>query len=1317
MAAQEATTLAALHLVQALARREALAPRLYLATRGAHLLPVERQPGISALRLARAPLVGFVRTAANEQPQLRLTLVDLDPESLHNGEGAAADLMAEILADSPELEVALRGEHRYVNRVDAVPAETLPRRQVSAAALGANRDYRLTMPAPGVFDNMFVTETDRVEPAAGQAVVAVRAVGLNFRDVLAAADLLPEGAEDVEGWRTLGIEYAGVVRAVAPDVTTLAPGDRVMGSAKACLGSAIAVPAASLQPIPDSLDFTAAATLPAAFMTAHLALNELGRMAEGDKVLIHVATGGVGLAAIQLARLKGCEIFATAGTDEKRAYLRSLGIRHVMNSRTLDFADEIMAATNGTGVDLVLNSLPGPFIDKGLGVLAPYGRFLEIGKRDLFADKPVGLASLKNSNAFITINLEAMGRERPAEVRRVFTDVATMLAEGQIGPLPTTTFPLASAAEAFRFMSQARHIGKVVIEVDESELQVALDPDRPLTLATDGAYLVTGGLAGFGLEVARSLGRAGAGQLVLMSRSGAASDEAKAAVAELEAAGTEVTVVAGDVTQLADVERAVAAAGAGGRRLKGVVHAAMVLDDGFITQLDRDRFATALAPKMVGGWNLHRATQGQELDFFVLFSSVAALLGSTGQANYVAGNAFLDKLATFRRAAGLPGISLAWGALGGKGFVARNAAIQSYLESQGIVPLEIDEALAAFGRVVRLDPGAVALAKVDWAKLGKAQTVVSGSPRVAHLLAQGEDGKAAGGRARAAILAAPPARRPALLAKFLKEQVGRVLRVEPAEIDADRPLSELGLDSLTSFEFKNRIETELGVSLPAGKFLQKPTISGLTQAIAENLSEAVVEDAAEPAAETDDAALPLTAWQDWVMRIEGEAPRAQAVRGMNHLAAAMSVSPPVEADRLARAVEAAIARHTGLRLVLVDGPAGREARVVDEPGWGLAISDHRTLDDDAFAALLAAKRDEPYDLARGPMIRIELIHRSDDTDVILLCAHHAILDGWSLMLLFNEMFVDYVGLELDDDGGKRFDAVDFARWQRHFMASDEGRQQLEHWLGRLRDLGPPLPLPYDRQPGAGGKLDLRHGDFIRMELPRRLADRVAKVAQDAGTSRYVVLLAAFEAYLSHLTARTDLLVTASVAGRTRPELEQVIGAVRNYVAIRSAIDPRSRFADLVRATADTVADALAHQDYPGFEVFERVEPGYSGKRTIVDQVGFQMLRPTNLDDRGFGQLMLYEGGRKASFGSIEAETLTIEERGCYRELTFYEVEHEGNIYLLIHYDTDLFTAASAKRMLESYILMLERAIMEPAVRLSDLLTADASAAALEAGER
>jgi acyl transferase domain-containing protein/acyl carrier protein len=1304
LAAQGRRVLSALHLVQALARHEAAAPRVYLASRGAHRLPSEPATMDDALAMARlmqAPLAGFARSAANEQPQLRLTVVDLDPLALENGEGAAADLIVEIAADSPELEIAIRGTTRYVNRVDAVPLEALPRRRVPALVNDAC-DYRLTMTAPGLFDNMLVTETPALHPAPHEVVIAVEAVGINFHDILSAAGMMPEGAEDIDAWEFLGLECAGVVRAVGNEVTRLSPGDRVMSPGKGCLGSAVRVNASAVQKLPDGVSFVEGATVPTAFMTAHYALNHLGRMARGEKVLIHVATGGVGLAAIQLASAAGCEIFATAGSEAKRGYLRDLGIAHVMNSRTLDFADEVMAATGGRGVDIVLNSLPGAFIDKGLAILAPYGRFLEMGKRDLFADKPIGLRALRNSNAFLTVDLDGLAHDRPAELAQVFAEVAAMLAEGRIRPLPAERFPLTSVADAFHHMSKARHIGKVVVTVTDPGLEMALDPARPLALAADGAYLVTGGLGGFGLEVARWLARHGAGQLVLMSRSGAATDEAKAAVAELEADGTKVAIVAGDVTEPADVERAVAAAGATGRRLRGVVHAAMVLDDGFVTQLDDARFATALKPKMLGGWNLHRATEQEPLDFFLLFSSVAALLGSTGQANYVAGNAFLEKLAAHRRAAGLPALAVAWGALGGQGFVARNEAIARYLESQGIAPVEPEDALAWLGRALRLDPVALAVARIDWQKLGQAQGAVAASPRVAHLFSA-KEGRASGGRMRAEILAAPAARRPILTAKFLKAQVARVLRVEPTEIDDDRPLNELGLDSLTSFELKNRIEAELAVSLPASKFLQKPTIAALTEAILANLDEDVL----VLEVETDTAsAAPLSVEQEYLWRCERESPESVSFNMNNRLGFAIVVRPALDLDRVSEAFDKLVEDNEILRTCFADSENGPVLRVLDRHPEGLVCTEQPGLSAEELERQVAGKILAPYDLEHGPMMRLEVIRQSDSSDVIVFSAHHAILDGWSGSLVMSQLFANYFGIEPDeptDDAAAKATYADFTRWQRAFIASPAGRKQLDYWLDRLRDVGPPLDLPADHPPRPNHRLGIRKYGERSTVIDKAATTLVKKLAAERSTTRYVVLLSAFKLLLFSYTGRRDVLVSATTSARTRREFEDVIGEFFNFVVFRSEIDPQATFANFVEDIAATVVDALDHQEYPYPLMFEAVQPDFLTRRTALDQVGFFMLRPDNIEDHGLSSVLFNNDNSSMQIGPFEIRTLPMSVAGIRRDMLFVEAENDGQIFLTLNYNGDMFEAETAARMVADYEAMLHVLVANPDRSIAELL--------------
>ena len=377
---------------------------------------------------------------------------------------------------------------------------------------------------------MTLRETDRREPGPGEVEIRVRAVGLNFRDVLIAMDLIPPLYQDS---LDVGFECVGEIVAVGAGVEGLEVGDGVIAFAPGCLGTYVTADASFVMPKPARLSFEEAATLPIAFFTAHYALNHLGRLAEGERVLIHAAAGGVGQAAVRIARRAGAEIFATAGSPEKRKFLRSLGVQHVMDSRSLDFADEVMELTDGEGVDVVLNSLAGEFIPKSLSTLRTGGRFLEIGKVDFLQHTRLDLWLLKNNISFFAIDLSEHLLKRPDLSRAILREALQFFEEGSLEPLPFKTFPISQAVDAFRYMAQAKHIGKVVVSLEEDEVPVVPSKKRP-AISPDGTYLVTGGAGGLGLSTAEWLVEQGARHLLLTGRSGAASEAARQAVAKID---------------------------------------------------------------------------------------------------------------------------------------------------------------------------------------------------------------------------------------------------------------------------------------------------------------------------------------------------------------------------------------------------------------------------------------------------------------------------------------------------------------------------------------------------------------------------------------------------------------------------------------------------------------------------------------------------------------------------------------------------------------------------------------------------------------
>jgi acyl transferase domain-containing protein/acyl carrier protein len=787
---------------------------LWLVTSGA----TWGQEGIPAAApdLLQATAAGLFRTVSTELPGVTCRLLDLDPENLAD---AGEDVVRELTSEPPEDEISYRTGRRFAAQLTEADPDRLGWRSEPVRPGAA---FRLATTEPGSLDGLAWVEAGEEGLAPHEIEIDVRAAGLNFRDVLKALDAYPLAPTEP---RSFGDEAAGVVRRGGPAVTDFRPGDEVVAVTVNGFGDRVRVPAALVAPKPTNLTFEQAAAVPIAFLTADYAVNEVARLQAGESVLVHSAAGGVGQAAVQVARRAGAEVLGTA-SPEKHAFLRNRGVTHTFHSRNLSFTDGVRAATGGRGVDVVLNSLSGEFIPRSLELLRPLGRFVEIGKKDIFGNVPLDLHPFRQGVSFHAVDLAAVTALKPEWVGRRLRAILDLFARGEYDTLPITRFPAARVGEAFRLMAQGKHRGKVVVV-----FAPAARPDRVLchnrpVVRPDAAYLVTGGLSGFGLKTAVWLAEQGAKWLVLAGRSGAGTVEAEEAVLGLRARGARVEIVRCDVADPAAVERLVQAPQPGRPPLRGVVHSAMVLHDEPLARVDRTSMEKVLAPKLAGAWNLHRATRDLPLDWFVTYSSVATLLGSPGQASYVAANRFLDALAAARRAGGLPALSVNWGPLAQVGVVAENAALIRYLDSIGLSLLPPSEALRFLKFLLRRDVAGAGVVEIDWAKFADGNPKGAMSHRLARVRAAKADRavEAGGSGVAGAILSLPEADRPAAVVDYLRAALAAVLRADPATLDAAAPLTGFGLDSLMAFEFKLKIDRELGVILPADRLSAGTTL-------------------------------------------------------------------------------------------------------------------------------------------------------------------------------------------------------------------------------------------------------------------------------------------------------------------------------------------------------------------------------------------------------------------------------------------------------------------------------------------------------------
>ncbi len=798
-----AATRAVLPVLQSWLARDG-AGTLVVSTRGAMALP-----GEDVTDLAGAAVWGLVRSAQTEHPG-RIVLVDTDAP-------LDPDAMAAVLAvDEPQ--VLLRNGTVYTARVHGsravggllVPPDDGP--------------WRLGMSSYGTIENL---RLERIPDAdaplgPGQVRVALSAIAANFRDVMIALGLYPDPDA------VMGIEASGVVVETAPETGSkdgrFAVGDRVMGLFPDGTGTIATTDQRLLVKVPAGWSHTAAATTSVVFATACYALVDLAGVKPGQRVLVHAAAGGVGMAAVQLARHFGLEVFATASRG-KWDTLRATGFDndHISDSRSLEFEDKFRAVTGGRGMDVVLDSLSGDFVDASLRLVAPGGVFLEMGKTDI--RDPEVVAQDHTGVRYRAFDLFEAGPER---IQQMLDELAALFGEDVLQPLPVTRFDVRRAPAALRYLSQARHVGKVVMTL----------PTAPGGALGAGTVLITGATGMAGSALARHMvARHGARNLVLVSRRGLDAPGAAELMTELGAAGAQVQVVACDAADREALAKVLADIPVQ-RPLSGVIHAAGVLDDAVISSLTPERVDAVLRAKVDAAWNLHELTRDLDVSAFVMFSSMAGLAGASGQANYAAANSFLDGLAVHRRNQGLPAISLGWGlwdqasAMTG----ALGAADRARFGRDGIVAMSSDQALELMDTALIVDEPFMLPAHIDLAALRAKFDAGTLPPMFVDLInaptRRQVDDSLAAAKSKSALLqrleGLPEDEQQAVLLDLVRSNIATVLgNSSPEAIDPDRAFQELGFDSLTAVEMRNRLKSATGLALSPTLIFDYPNSAAL----------------------------------------------------------------------------------------------------------------------------------------------------------------------------------------------------------------------------------------------------------------------------------------------------------------------------------------------------------------------------------------------------------------------------------------------------------------------------------------------------------
>ncbi|MDN6336439.1 MAG: SDR family NAD(P)-dependent oxidoreductase [Halomonas sp.] len=810
-------------------------PTLWLHTQGVSAL---WQPDEESLPDAPddAAFWGFGRSLANEAVAQHIMLLDvpanLTQEALHTW----ADSLLHS-DNNNEIAISAQGQ-RFATRLRTQAKPCQPRSPAQAsAALPQGMSLGFTLPGQLRYLEWQPRPLPALQP--DDIEVRVQATGLNFRDVMYTLGLLSDEAiENGFAGPTLGLEFAGEIVSVGSNVTDLRPGQGIVGFGPSSFSDTLTAQRSSVAPLPDNIGYAAAATIPTTFFTVYYALKHLARLEPGEKVLIHGAAGGVGIAALQIARWLGAEIYATVGSEEKRDFLRLMDVDRLYDSRSLTFAEEILEDTQGEGVDVVLNSLAGEAINQNLRALRPFGRFLELGKRDFYENTHIGLRPFRNNLSYFGIDSDQLMKVQPALTQRLFNEVMALFNDGTLHPLPFTLFQHGQIVDAFRYMQQARQIGKVVVTYDGPITPSAPpEPDAGqqarLSVSAERSYLITGGLSGFGLKTAQWLVEKGARNLVLLSRRGAQSEEAQEALAGFAAQGIKVIAKSCDVTQRDALASVIDSAEAELGPLGGVIHAATVIDDGLIRNLDEARMHRIFAPKIEGARHLDALTRTRPLDFFVVYSSATTLFGNPGQASYVAANHWLEGLVAARRQAGLPATCVRWGAIEDVGFLARNIRTREALQERlGGSALQSDDALRVLEQMLLTDTANLGVLELDWSAL--ARFLPTAQAARFDELARTGDGNIShedDGDLGAKLLTLAPEEQLVAITNVLRTELAGILLMEESNIDADRSIYDMGFDSLMGVELMTALESRLGIQVPVMALSEASTVTRLAQVI------------------------------------------------------------------------------------------------------------------------------------------------------------------------------------------------------------------------------------------------------------------------------------------------------------------------------------------------------------------------------------------------------------------------------------------------------------------------------------------------------
>ncbi len=789
-------------------------------------------------------LKGFIRSAANEYSTVKIHFIEIDTGTV-NPDLVKQQFIKILTTYNEEPEIGVNQEGLHVIRFT-------PRHEQDVSEEITNACKKLVVRKPGTFRNLEWVTGSNGPVQDNEVKIRVMATSLNYRDVLWAKGLLEaEMLEDGYAKPSLGIECTGVVEKTGSGVKHYKPGDTVMAYTGNAFADTVNVPAHSVAPMPKNISFEQAATIPVTFMTAYYALVKKAAIQKGEKVLIHGAAGGVGLAAIQIAKHFGAEIYVTAGNEEKRAYLECLGVKNIYNSRDLAFHDQILKDTNGYGVDVVLNSLSGKAIDTSLALLAAEGRFAELGKRDIYADSSIGLRPFRRNISYFAIDMDQLILGKPQVCSTLFHEIRDFFEAECFTPLPYKTFEREAYEDAFETLWRSNHIGKVLVRMnkDDAENHPGSDGLKARTSTAEfrpqekDVYIVTGGNRGFGFEILKWLIQKGARNIAALSQSGKIGAGISAADTRL-LEGANVRFYACDMGNRCQVDKAVEQVCKDFENLdiKGAVHAASMIRDEKISNIEKENFDAVLLSKAMGAKNLSECLESHNLDFFVVVSSISAHIGNFGQAAYAASNLYCEELVKQRRKNKQHGLAIAFGPIADSGLLVsgQNSEILNKIRDIGLYPVKTRTALNKIEDALVSDADTVIYSPADWTKASRVFPRLS-APAYTPLLPVIHADRITGNKDKIFedFMSKNSSEQEKIIIEILKSELANLLLTKKEKIESSMPLADLGIDSLLAMELGLSIEKTFEVKLDQSSFSFNTTVRTLAEIIKSRIIEKI----------------------------------------------------------------------------------------------------------------------------------------------------------------------------------------------------------------------------------------------------------------------------------------------------------------------------------------------------------------------------------------------------------------------------------------------------------------------------------------------